>query len=410
MAGIGWIDFSPEHRNKVATVIERLRPEGRVDELGIGVIRNALSNLFFPGTSTIQTRAKYFIIIPRILKAYQIAYENKKTQPKLKDYLRKQENLIIRILAEKYKDTDEQGIIGSTLVGTPKSRELVRKPSSIYWAGMRQFRIIKTRLSLSEYVASQDKQDSIIDLLAATDQEEMGDDSDAGYDDRFGICLPDNNNHWDEDLSIDLTYEEASFLRDKIIDNNKGSLIGQVLKSKKWMKAFVGLNSFKDMSAFFCSEKLTEEIKTYLLVAGDFDEIINGAHIRYNCLLQERFGTEENLNRFSVRWDQWRQKVTTGDRMIHEFDEDLLFELSQTLRDDTKRFVKEWINGIRKSEPVNFFDRLVIEQERSNKGGKARLRTGATETVKEWIGIDGLSYRFPVARTIVRDIKKGLGV
>ena len=78
MAGLGWIDFSPEHRDKVASVIDMLKPEGRVDELGIGIIRNALSNALFPGTSTIQTRAKYFLIIPRIFKDYQITYDNKK--------------------------------------------------------------------------------------------------------------------------------------------------------------------------------------------------------------------------------------------------------------------------------------------------------------------------------------------
>ena len=101
MAGLGWIDFSPEHRNKVATVLDLLRPEGRVDELGIGVIRNALSDILFPGTSTIQTRAKYFLIIPRIFKEFQTKFENKKTKPKLKDFLRERENQIIGVLSEK---------------------------------------------------------------------------------------------------------------------------------------------------------------------------------------------------------------------------------------------------------------------------------------------------------------------
>jgi len=98
MSGIGWIDFSPEHRDKVASVIDLLKPEGRVDELGIGVIRDALSDTLFPGTSTIQTRAKYFLIIPRILKEFQIAFQNKAKKPKLKDYLRSRENEIIRVL------------------------------------------------------------------------------------------------------------------------------------------------------------------------------------------------------------------------------------------------------------------------------------------------------------------------
>ena len=38
-----------------------------LDELGIGLIRDGFSDLFFPGTSTIQTRAKYFFIVPYAL-------------------------------------------------------------------------------------------------------------------------------------------------------------------------------------------------------------------------------------------------------------------------------------------------------------------------------------------------------
>lgn len=56
---LGWIDFSKEDRQKAFDVINLLSEQGAVDELGIGVIRDAFANYFFPGTSTIQTRAKY---------------------------------------------------------------------------------------------------------------------------------------------------------------------------------------------------------------------------------------------------------------------------------------------------------------------------------------------------------------
>lgn len=49
-------------------VINLLSEQGAVDELGIGIVRDAFANYFFPGTSTIQTRAKYFLIVPYILK------------------------------------------------------------------------------------------------------------------------------------------------------------------------------------------------------------------------------------------------------------------------------------------------------------------------------------------------------
>ena len=65
---LGWIDFSKEDRKKALDVINLLSEQGAVDELGIGIIRDAFANYFFPGTSTIQTRAKYFLIVPYVLR------------------------------------------------------------------------------------------------------------------------------------------------------------------------------------------------------------------------------------------------------------------------------------------------------------------------------------------------------
>ena len=61
---LGWIDFSKEDRDKVHDVMNLLQEQGAVDELGIGLVRDAFANYFFPGTSTVQTRAKYFLIVP----------------------------------------------------------------------------------------------------------------------------------------------------------------------------------------------------------------------------------------------------------------------------------------------------------------------------------------------------------
>ncbi len=63
---LGWIDYSKEDRKKVLSVIDLLFEEGgALDELGLGPVRDGFANLFFPpGTSTIQTRAKYFLIVP----------------------------------------------------------------------------------------------------------------------------------------------------------------------------------------------------------------------------------------------------------------------------------------------------------------------------------------------------------
>ena len=54
---IGWIDFSKSDRDKVLGVIQLFAEQTAMDELGIGTVRDAFANIFFPGTSTIQTRS-----------------------------------------------------------------------------------------------------------------------------------------------------------------------------------------------------------------------------------------------------------------------------------------------------------------------------------------------------------------
>ncbi len=39
-----------------------------VDDLGIGTVRDSISNSLFPGTSVIQTRARYFLFVPWIFR------------------------------------------------------------------------------------------------------------------------------------------------------------------------------------------------------------------------------------------------------------------------------------------------------------------------------------------------------
>ena len=76
---LGWIDFSRSDRDKVLNVLELLSEQGTLDELGIAPIRDGFADIFFPGTSTIQTRAKYFFIVPYAMKDVE---QSKKTDPK----------------------------------------------------------------------------------------------------------------------------------------------------------------------------------------------------------------------------------------------------------------------------------------------------------------------------------------
>ena len=102
---IGWIDFSPKDRNRVKRFMDIMGMGGVVDELGIGMIRDAMSNKLFPGFSTLYTRAKYFFITPYIL------LEKDKKQTKRQsgmDYFHKAEVDTNRIIIRYYDNHPEQ--------------------------------------------------------------------------------------------------------------------------------------------------------------------------------------------------------------------------------------------------------------------------------------------------------------
>ena len=177
---LGWIDFSKEDRQKAFDVINLLSEQGAVDELGIGVIRDAFANYFFPGTSTIQTRAKYFLIDPYMLREAVDGRYGKDANRVLRAIDSAEKDCGIRLLEA---DPKAEGVIGSRVL--PKGW-VARKPSDIYWNGIRTFGIFcDYGLSIPEYVSLAVKlkeQKSVSRLGNRNDDAEENDkdDSDAG--------------------------------------------------------------------------------------------------------------------------------------------------------------------------------------------------------------------------------------
>jgi hypothetical protein len=65
------VDFDSDQKEKMAEVIRLFSEQGVRDELGFGTVRDVIADKLFPGTSTIQTRAKYFLFVPYIFLKLQ---------------------------------------------------------------------------------------------------------------------------------------------------------------------------------------------------------------------------------------------------------------------------------------------------------------------------------------------------
>ena len=69
---ISWLDFSDSERRKMVEVISLFKQRDTRDEMGLAQIRDIFAEMFFPGTTTIQTRARYFIFVPWMYQYLEI--------------------------------------------------------------------------------------------------------------------------------------------------------------------------------------------------------------------------------------------------------------------------------------------------------------------------------------------------
>ena len=405
MASIGWIDFSPTHRDKVGAALDLLKPEGMVDELGLGSLRDSMANQLFPGISTIQTRAKYFFIVPYILYEFQQLVNKGQARGKsATKYLEQREYEIMWQLADLYRGIKNSGVIGAT---KHKPQKVVRRPSAIYWNGLNVYKMLDSGgLSAEVFLRKAVKGEFESLLSQLTTSDEATDDADATHENLFHLkVFPPHN--WDKDINLDLSHDEAELLSNNIIAKAKGKLIALLLTdSELWDVCFAASSFMEFAQAAYSLLPLHNQEEAIL--AHDFSEIMSGAHIAYNCLLQQR---AFNNTAMESEWEQWLDELPDNMLAYQHFKLDQLLALSPNTRKTTVAFVKRWVDLVYHA-PHDIATRnlLVEEQEFNVKRNKARLKYKKFDDVREesWLGFRYLDYRFRNVRTIIHDIKKGL--
>jgi len=115
------------------------------DELGIGSVRDAFSNLLFPGTSTIQARLKYMLFIPWMYKRLE------GQRISAADVFHKARSEEIKLIYALLGSDDTNGIVGK------EAKDLLQRlPSNIYWSGLKTWGISRYGGSQDEYHRSLD--------------------------------------------------------------------------------------------------------------------------------------------------------------------------------------------------------------------------------------------------------------
>lgn len=216
---LSWLDFAESDRQRAMQVIDLFREKNTVDELGFSPIRDAFADYFFPGTSTIQTRARYFLFVPWILQRYE---RRKLTASERAAKLRRREVELIRSLLSGC--TDPTGIIGRDA-----QAGLQRMPSSVYWRGLRLWGIRMFDGSIEQYFRRLSREGKSPSRPLNTDDGEPLD----GISRDWHPGLPGEPEGLFEATSLELRSEEAEFLRDRICTHQPGSVLARLVASSR---------------------------------------------------------------------------------------------------------------------------------------------------------------------------------
>jgi hypothetical protein len=396
MPFLGWIDFSNEYRNQTLKMLDLLREPGAIDELGVGVVRDAFADRFFPGTSTIQTRAKYFLLVPWILQDME---EHRIPSRDFLNEMQKRELGYISTLVADGSDARSSGIIGSV-----SKDKLKRKPSEIYWHGISRFGIAPIPgLSLSQYISTIDEQykrQSLAEQNHVRVNEGDGcDDRDIerGYRSIWRVCPPPEG--WKTRLSIALDEEEARFLKDRIVQSVPDSLMGIILRD--YLDSALPCES---MDQFPFLHSLPQALQEDVHQALDFSNLLEGAHIRYNMMIQLSRGEAGNP-RFVEEFEVWEDQMKSFPWNRWHVDE-VCKKASASAH--VEEFINSWSGCVTKRDWESA-DRLIRQREKVLKGGRSKLANPAKVTGTEnWVGLRKMVFRWPDARNHLKDISTGL--
>lgn len=399
MSSFAWLSYSESERRKALDVISLFSEQDTRDELGIGVIRDALADLLFPGTSTIQRRARYFLFIPWI---YQKLEEKKVRSIEITERARREEIALIDTLVD---SGEKDGVIG-----IEARKTLKRLPSSVYWQGL-------TRWGIRLYPGSIDQYHRSLDgfYLGSSRAEQDDDGEPVGVSRRrnWHSGLPRRPESFPQGASFRLTRVEAEYLRERVLATCPRTMLAFLLDEGK-------ANETVDFPWQYAQQgELAPRIKEQLAHARAFSEVIHGAALLYNLLLARKKPAPELVTGYEEELKQWGERITAAIRRLSEWDRSRFWDL--VVKDGharvgipARQFVDAWLDLALKGDlklisTDQRAEALIRNREHNLKRGQARLEN--RRTLELWGGAAGtaqLDYRWNIVQVIVGDIQQGL--
>jgi len=395
-SALTWLDYSDSDRRQAIEVLSAFRDRESRDELGLGSIRDSFAEQLFPGTSTIQTRARYFLFVPWIYRLVEEGVGGRGGSSAKR--ARKLEAELIAVLVA---SGDADGTIGRR-AGT----DLQRLPSAIYWSGLRT-------LGLRQFSGSREAYHRWLDQGGSSRRERMVEDGDPeATDERSAsawLRLPPPPEGFPSGVSLRLTSADASFLQERVRSAVPGTFLEHLLTKDGLIQTEYPWDHADDPT-------LSPQIAEQLRHAEVFSLVMHGAALLYNLLLAEHSDNDERVATYRGRLGTWVAECGELDRRLAAWDLQRFWEIVHAgpshVSSRTVEFCESWVGFLNSPGTVaNDLAARALVSERERRLKRARARLQNPRALKNWSGASGterLTFRWGISRILVDDILKGL--
>jgi len=395
-----WLDLRDEEAQRVREALAGFDNQGMVDPLGFGVVRDAFSEMLFPGVSTVQTRARYFVLVPWIFM--QLDLEHIRPSDGLEREKELERDLIEALLRG---STDREGIIGR------EARQSTQQlPSFIYWGGLGRWGIRRFDGTRREYFQTLGRRPQ---LLKTESEDEVDPTIGPWHGDLPEAPQPPSSLY--EATSLTLSAEEAEFLTDRILNSVPESYLAMLVRDGS-------VDQEADSPwGHPLAATVTPEMRRILHHARLFSLTSHGAGLLYNAELSRLLEADDGPPLpvdYDAAYGDWAELIAEARSELGAWNREEFWWVvageNPRVPGGARSFVDWWLDLVVNSSSLGAGDSSVVKELRDReaklKGARAKLaHRRARELSQSAQGADEMLFRWPTARRIIRDIHEGAG-
>lgn len=401
---IGFVNFNTEEKKRVAKMMQLLQESEAIEELGIGRVRDHFSNTLFPGTSTLQHHAKYFVLMPSVY--YHTAFKSRKFQnlAEVNRHIKEVEIQITRQLSEDENGELRTYLTGITGINTYKealndyNKYVKYDPTYIYGGGLARYGIIpdtgieRLIFELNKKHFADPHNKGVQKGEDAT--EDAGDLS--GDKQVIKTCGEPYDFFNGRTMSLVLTEKEASFLKDRIHSSCGGTMLAYLIESKHDIDERIGYFEIEGVLSDLDPDMVDVYKKSVL-----FSKLMHLIDWRFNYSYFFSFGKAKETKASEEAYNKLIEKYQ--DEIHNETAYKALFDYTRLIDRMFTEFCEACYQAIKEGEPTRV-DQLVKARERTVKRERSKIGNSAYKDQGRGKPLPN-TFRWETVRTMVNEIR-----